>query len=104
MLGDEAVEEAHPEGGGALRHGRRVLLRPGDAGDVEMRPRPFVDEAREDLPRGAAAPGSPPADVFHAGGVAVDPAFVAPPRGPPPNGLAPPLPRRDEPLGQLLVI
>ena len=39
VVGHQPVEQPHAERGRALRHGRRVLARPGDAGDVEMRPR-----------------------------------------------------------------
>src|SRR5690348_9000662 len=78
MVGDEAVEEADAEGRRALRHGRRVLLGPGRAGDVEMRPgRLALDEALQELRGGDAARRAVAADVLHVGGVAVHLAVVA---------------------------
>src|SRR5260370_3506498 len=77
MLGDEAVEQADAERGGALRHGRRVLFRPGDAGDVEMRPWHVVDEALEELRADRATRAAIAGDVLDIGGIAVDRAVVA---------------------------
>src|SRR5207244_1389489 len=57
MLGDKAVEQADAERGGALRHGRGVLFRPGDAGDVEMCPWHVVDKALQELRADRAAGG-----------------------------------------------
>src|SRR5579883_3570192 len=104
MLSDEMVEEADTEGGGAFRHGRRILLRPGRAGDVEMRPRRLVDEALQELRRGDAAAGPAAADVLHIRGVAVDLAVISLTQGHAPERLAHRLAGGDEALGELLVI
>src|ERR1051326_1450390 len=72
MLGDKAVEEPHAKRSGALRHRRRVLFRPGDTGDVEMRPRYLVDKALHKLRADDAAGGAVAGDVLDIGGVAVD--------------------------------
>src|SRR5512144_1365219 len=69
--GDQPVEQAHAKAAGALRHGVAVLLRPGDAGDVEMRPRRLADEALEEL-RGGDRAGAAVADVLHIGNVGLD--------------------------------
>jgi len=71
MLGDEVIEQAHAERGRALRHGGRVLLRPGRAGDIEMRPRRLVDEALKKL-RGGDRAGMAAAGVFHVGEFGID--------------------------------
>ena len=95
MFGDEAVEQPDAEGGGALRHGRRVLFRPGDAGDVEMRPRHVVDKALQELRADDAAGGAVAGDVLDVGGVAVDRAVIAfGERQPPELARRPPCRRR----------
>src|ERR1051325_11366414 len=72
MLGDEPVEQPEAEGGGALRDGRGVLLRPGDPGDVEMRPGHVVDEALQELRADAAPAAAIASDILYVGGIAVD--------------------------------
>src|SRR5260370_41669602 len=96
MLCDKAVEQAHAKGGGAFGRGRRVLLRPGDAGDVEMRPWHVVDEALQKLRADGAAGGAVAGDVLDIGGGAVDRAVVAAAEGQPPQMLADGLPGRDQ--------
>src|SRR2546425_12965964 len=77
MVGDKAVDQADAEGGGALRHGRGVLFRPGDAGDVEMRPGHVVDKALQKLRADAAAGAAVAGDVLDIGRIAVDRPVVA---------------------------
>src|ERR1700704_6442253 len=90
VIGDEAVEQAHAEGGGAFRHGWRVLFRPGDPGDVEMRPRNVVDETLHELSADDATGGAVAGDVLDIGRVAVDRAVVAGAGRQPPERLPPP--------------
>src|SRR5580704_4805177 len=77
MVGDKAVEQADAKGGGALRYSRRILFRPGDAGDVEMRPGYVVDEALDELGADDAAGAAVAGDVLDVGRVAVDRPVVA---------------------------
>src|SRR6516165_525068 len=77
ILPDKAVEQSKAEGGGALRHGRRVLRRPGHPGDVEMGPWRLVDKALQELGAEDAAGGAAAADILDVGGVAVELAVVA---------------------------
>src|SRR6185437_1309527 len=105
MVGDEAVEEADAEGRRALRHGRRVLLGPGRAGDVEMRPgRLALDEALEELRGGDAARRAAAADVLHVRRIAVHLAVVALAERQPPDRLVERLASGDELLGERVVI
>src|SRR5665213_2198945 len=71
IRGDEAIEQAYAEGGGALRNGRLVLRRPSRAGDVEMCPWQLVDEALDEGGGGDAARVAAAADVLRVGGVAI---------------------------------
>src|SRR5690242_13319784 len=77
MIGDEPFEEAHAEGGGAFRNGRRILLRPSGAGDVEMRPGYVVNEPLQELRRSDAARLATAADVFDVSRVAVHHSVVS---------------------------
>src|SRR5215472_16805246 len=104
VLRDEAVEEADAEGRRTLWHGRRVLLRPGRAGDVEMRPRHLVDEALQELRRGDAAGIAPAADVLDICGIAVAVAVVGIGERHAPELLADLLAGGEETIGELVVV
>src|SRR3546814_4781493 len=67
MLGDEPVEQAHAIAGRALGIGRAVLVVPGHARDIEMRPGDaLVHETLEELRRGDR-PGLARADILDVG-------------------------------------
>src|SRR5688572_33039456 len=52
-ISDILVEQPHTEAGGALVVGRPRLVRPGHAGDIQVRPGRFIlDETLEKLRRG----------------------------------------------------
>src|SRR5947207_5535721 len=104
MVGDKAVEQADAKGGGAFRHGRRVLFGPGDPGDVEMRPGHIVDETLDELGADNAAGAAVAGDVLDVGGIAVDRPVVAVAERQPPDRLADGLASGDQPLGQLVVV
>src|SRR3954452_5010021 len=77
MLGDETVEQPDPEGRRALRHSGGILFRPGDTGNVEMRPGHVVDKALDELRPDRAAGAAIAADILDVRRVAVDRAVVA---------------------------
>src|SRR3954452_5692560 len=77
IIRDEAVQQADAKRGGAFRHGRRVLFRPGDTGDVEMRPGHVVDKTLHELGADDAAGTAVAGDVLDVGDIAVDRAVVA---------------------------
>src|SRR5436190_16018397 len=104
VVRDEAVEEAEAKGGGAFRHGRRVLFRPRHPGYVEMRPGHVVDEALEELRADDAAGATVAGDVLDVGRVAVDRAVVAVGERQPPQALADRSAGRREALGERVVV
>src|SRR5512132_128814 len=103
ILGDQPVEQAQAKAAGALRHGVAVLLRPGDAGDVEMRPRRLADEALEEL-RGGDRAGAAVADVLHIGNVGLDDLVVFLAERQPPHRLAGGRAGLGDALGEVVVV
>src|SRR3546814_12420454 len=72
MIGDEPVEQAHAIAGRALGIGRAVLVVPGHARDIEMRPGDaLVHETLEELCRGDR-PGLARADILDVGARTVE--------------------------------
>ena len=104
VIADKAIEQAHAEGGRALGHRRCVFFRPGDAGDIEMRPGHLVDEALHELRADDAARGAVAGDVLDVGGVAVDRLVVGIVERQAPQFLADRLASRDEALRQLIIV
>src|SRR5690348_6675914 len=104
IIGDEAIEEADAKGGGALRHSGRVFLRPGNPGDVEMRPGHVVDKALHELSADDAAGGAVAGDVLDVGGVALDRAVVAFGQRQTPDRLADRLAGGDQTLSELVIV
>src|SRR5579864_5733678 len=75
-LAYQPIEQPDTPAGRALGHGGCVFLRPGDPGDVEMRPWHVVDEALAEL-RADDAAGVAVADILDVGNVGIDQLVVS---------------------------
>src|SRR5438045_1624728 len=104
MTRDQVIEQTYADRRRTLGHQRRIFLRPGGAGDIEMSPRHVIDEALEKLSCGDTAGIAAVADVLHIGGIAVDLTVIRLAQWHAPERLLDRLARASEPSRELVVV